>query len=53
MPAMVLQMQETLRQIQRLVEGAQRSWLLRGTIEREGGGGVRIRPEDVGGGGRK
>jgi phospholipid/cholesterol/gamma-HCH transport system substrate-binding protein len=54
MPAMVLQMQETLRQIQRLVEGAQRSWLLRGTIEREGGGGngVRIRPEDVGGGGR-
>lgn len=53
MPAMVLQMQETLRQIQRLVEGAQRSWLLRGTIEREGTGGVRIRPEDVGrGGGR-
>jgi phospholipid/cholesterol/gamma-HCH transport system substrate-binding protein len=49
MPAMVLQMQETLRQIQRLVEGAQRSWLLRGTIEREGTGGVRIRPEDVGG----
>jgi phospholipid/cholesterol/gamma-HCH transport system substrate-binding protein len=49
MPAMVLQMQETLRQIQRLVEGAQRSWLLRGTIEREGAGGVRIRPEDVGG----
>ena len=53
MPAMVLQTQETLRQIQRLVEGAQRSWLLRGTIEREGGGGVRIRPEDVGGGGRR
>ena len=54
MPAMVLQMQETLRQIQRLVEGAQRSWLLRGTIEREGGsgGGVRIRPEDIGGRGR-
>lgn len=54
MPAMVLQMQETMRQIQRLVEGAQRSWLLRGTIERESGGGngVRIRPEDVGGGGR-
>lgn len=51
MPAMVIQMQETLRQIQRLVEGAQRSWLLRGTIEREGTGGVRIRPEDVGGGG--
>jgi phospholipid/cholesterol/gamma-HCH transport system substrate-binding protein len=56
MPAMVLQMQETLRQIQRLVEGAQRSWILRGTIEREGAGGaggVRIRPEDVGGGGRR
>ena len=52
MPAMVLQMQETLRQIQRLVEGAQRSWLLRGTVERDAtGGGVRIRPEDVGGGG--
>jgi phospholipid/cholesterol/gamma-HCH transport system substrate-binding protein len=51
MPAMVLQVQETLWQIQRLVEGAQRSWLLRGTIEREGTGGVRIRPEDVGGGG--
>ena len=51
MPAMVLQLQETLRQIQRLVEGAQRSWLLRGTVEREGGGGVRIRPEDVGAGG--
>jgi hypothetical protein len=52
---MVLQMQETLRQIQRLVEGAQRSWLLRGTIEREGGGGngVRIRPEDVGAGGAR
>lgn len=51
MPAMVLQMQETLRQIQRLVEGAQRSWLLKGTMEREGAGGaggVRIRPEDVG-----
>ena len=53
MPAMVRQMQETLRQIHRLVEGAQRSWLLRGTIEREGAGGVRIRPEDVGGGGRR
>ena len=52
LPAMVLQMQETLRQIQRLVEGAQRSWLLRGTVERDAtGGGVRIRPEDVGGGG--
>ncbi len=51
MPAMVLQMQETLRQIQRLVEGAQRSWLLRGTIEREGGSGVRIRPQDIGAGG--
>jgi ABC-type transporter Mla subunit MlaD len=53
MPAMVLQMQETLRQIQRLVEGAQRSWLLRGTMEREGGSGVRIRPEDIGAGGGK
>ena len=35
MPAMVLQMQETLRQIQRLVEGAPQRvlWLLRGTID--------------------
>lgn len=49
LPGLVLQMQETLRQIQRLVEGMQRSWLLRGAMDEDAAGG-RIPPEGVGGG---
>jgi len=54
LPSLVLQTQETMRQMQRLVEGVQRSWLVRGSMDAEGGGGTgRISPDRVGGGGSR
>lgn len=51
LPGLVLQLQETLRQVQRTVEGLQRSFLVRGSVAPDETPG-RIRPEDVGAGGR-
>jgi hypothetical protein len=48
LPAMVLQVQDTFRQVGRLVEGAQKSWLIRGYMGPDDPGG-RIRPDAVGG----
>jgi phospholipid/cholesterol/gamma-HCH transport system substrate-binding protein len=48
LPAMVLQVQDTFRQVGRLVEGAQKSWLVRGYMSPDDPGG-RIRPDAVGG----
>lgn len=50
LPGVILQIQETMRQTQRLVEGMQRNFLLRGSIAPDTTGG-KIRPEDVGTGG--
>ncbi|HXE51823.1 MAG TPA: MlaD family protein [Tepidisphaeraceae bacterium] len=50
LPALVMQTQETMRQIQRLVEAAQRNWLIQPYVEPEQTGGARIPPEDIGGG---
>ena len=43
-------MQETMRQIQRLVEGVQRSWLVRGAMAPDEARG-RIRPDQIDAGG--
>jgi hypothetical protein len=51
MPGLVVQMQETMRQVQRLVEGLQRSFLVRGAIAPDDTG-ARIRPESIGSGGK-
>jgi len=47
LPGVLLQHQETLYQIQRLTEGVQRSWLVRGYMEPPGAGG-RLSSERVG-----
>jgi len=50
LPALAMQTQETMRQIQRLVEAAQRNWLIQPYVEPEQTRGARIPPEDIGGG---
>jgi len=57
LPGLVLQVQETMRQVQRAAEGLQRSFLVRGSMapEEASGNGRRggaIRPENIGSGGR-
>ena len=49
LPGLVVQMQETMRQTQILIEGFQKSWLVRGNIDKSEPTG-RIRPEEIGGG---
>ena len=51
LPPLLLQVQETMRQTQRLAEGMQRNWLLSGSVAPDTVG-KHIRPEDVGGGGQ-
>ena len=51
LPGLVLQVQETMRQTQRLVEALQRSFLVRGSVAPDTTG-ARLRPEDIGSGGR-
>jgi phospholipid/cholesterol/gamma-HCH transport system substrate-binding protein len=46
LPALVLQAQDTIRQMGRLMEGAQRSWLIRRYM-RPDDPGARIRPEAI------
>jgi ABC-type transporter Mla subunit MlaD len=56
LPGLVMQVQETMRQVQRVAEGLQRSFLVRGSMAPEeaggNGGGAAIRPENIGSGGR-
>ena len=47
-PGVLLQGQETLRQAQRLTEGVQRSWLVRGSMEPAAAAGDRLPVEGVG-----
>jgi hypothetical protein len=47
LPGLVLQMQETLRQVQILVEGVQKSWLVRSYIDKGDTTG-RIRADEIG-----
>ena len=47
LPGVLLQSQETLLQIQRLTEGLQRSWLVRGNMDRPGDAG-RLSSDRVG-----
>ena len=47
LPGVVLQMQETLRQVQVLVEAAQKSWLFRSNVEKTEPIG-RIRADELG-----
>lgn len=49
LPGLVFQLQETARQVQRLAEAMQRSWLLRGYMDEPGTGkGARISPDRIG-----
>jgi phospholipid/cholesterol/gamma-HCH transport system substrate-binding protein len=50
LPGTVVQMQETLRQVQILVEAAQQSWLFRSHVEKSSDTGGRIKLEEIGGG---
>lgn len=50
LPALVMQTQEAMRQVQRLVEAAQKNWLIQPNVEPEQTRGARIAPEDIGGG---
>jgi septal ring factor EnvC (AmiA/AmiB activator) len=50
LPGTVIQMQETLLQIQRLVEAAQKTWMLRSYVD-QGHQGRRINPNQVNGAG--
>jgi len=50
LPGLSVQTQETMRQIQRLVEAAQKNWLIQGNVEPEKTGAARIRPQDIGAG---
>jgi hypothetical protein len=50
LPALSVHTQETMRQIQRLVEAAQKNWLIQGNVEPEKTGGTRISPQDIGAG---
>jgi len=47
LPGLSMQTQEMMRQIQRLVEGAQRSWLINPYMQSDRASGGRIPPEDV------
>jgi ABC-type transporter Mla subunit MlaD len=51
LPPLLLQVQETMRQTERLVEGIQHHWLVSSYVEPDTTG-KRIRPDDVGGGGQ-
>jgi phospholipid/cholesterol/gamma-HCH transport system substrate-binding protein len=49
LPALSVQTQETMRQIQRLVEAAEKHWLIQSYVEPEKTAGSRIRPQDISG----